>query len=1206
MNPLNGSGGSHGTATRVADALTAIQDHFLPAGPGRVVEVYGAAGALGGALAARLASARARSPLPAVVYVVGDDDLAEARVGDIGFFLPPSGGTADNPISASPVLHLPAPELSPYAEVQPDRRALLARMAVLYRLACGPAPLVLVTSAAALIRRVFPRRAFEQRCRVITARAAVNRDDTVEALLAAGYSRTSLVEDPGTFAVRGAVIDLFPPIYKHPVRVELFGDELESIRLFDAPTQRTLRTIDEVHIHPVRETIRTEGADPRAQVLAAADKAAYPSSKTRLLVEQVESGESFFGMEALAPIFHAQLDPLTAYLPPDALFVVEDPEAVLEDAHRALVKLRETAVARHAEHRLALNPTAFLLTDDECAATLSSRHQVALHGIELERAANSDGPPRIRLVAESNATLRAELHQARAEHPGEEPDLGRPLRERINGWLRDGYHVAVVAANRAHADRMFALLTSWGLTPAPLGKATDALADVFDPDRGASERAVLSVLVGTLTHGFRLPASRLVLIAEDEIFGKHQAREVRTIKTPALGDLGEVAEGDVVVHDDHGVGRYRGLKKLQVRGVTQDFLHLEYDGGLVYVPVYRIGLLHRYAGAEGESIRLDKLGGKTWAEKRRRVSVEARKIAEELLQLYAQRAALSGHAFPAPDAVFRELEETFPFEETPDQAKAIEAVLGDMQTGRPMDRLVCGDVGYGKTEVALRAAMLAVLGGKQVAVLAPTTVLAEQHFVTFSERYTDLPVRIAALSRFRARAEQQKTIAELAAGKIDLVIGTHRVLSRDVRFKDLGLVIIDEEQRFGVAHKERLKELRTQVDVLTLTATPIPRTLQMAIGGLREISIIATPPADRLAIRTFVCRWDPVLLREAIQKELTRGGQLFFVHNRIEDLAEWMGKLRELCPPETRLAMAHGQMAEGVLEKVMVDFVDGKIDILCCTTIIESGLDIPRANTMIVNHADRFGLAQLYQMRGRIGRSRERAFCYLVVPNESRITPEAKQRLAVLQRFTELGAGFQVATHDLEIRGAGELLGDKQSGAVAAVGFETFARILEEAVAELKGEPIRQDRDPEVAVDVPAFLPDDYVPDTGQRLDFYRRLARAENEDQIGATLTELEDRYGPLPEEAKLLGEVMGQKLLARHIGALSYELGPLRLMLALGADSPLDPARVMRMVQAKHSRWKLTPDMRLTYTFDEVEKRDRLSFARTRLTEVAALRAK
>ncbi len=1077
-------------------------------------------------------------------------------------------------------------------------------MGVLFRLTGGYAPRVLVLSAASLCRRVFPREAFDRRCQTIASAATISRDETVATLVNAGYTRASVVEDAGSFAVRGAVIDLFPPVYRHPIRIELDGDQVESIRLYDAATQRTLRRIDEVRIHPVRETIRTEGDSFRARLLAAADLAAVPSSRTRLVIEQIESGDPFFGMEALAPIFHARMDPIGAYLPADALFVVEDPEAVVDQMRRTVSRLREAAAARHAEHRLALEPTDFVLSEEEAHATIDDRRRIELRTVEIERAGSAVGPPRIRLVAESNATLRAELQHARADHTGSEADghLGTALVERINRWRAEGLRVRIVAPNRTHTERLAGLLNSWGVDAPVLGVADLNLAT--DPGAAAAAPGI-AVLAGSLGHGFRLPGDGLVLIAEDEIFGRHQTRESRPVKTPALGDLGEIVEGDPVVHDDHGIGRYRGLKKLTVRGVVQDFLHLEYEGGLVYVPVYRIGLLHRYSGAEGGSIRLDKLGGKTWAEKRRRVSADARKIAEELLQLYAQRAALSGHAFPAPDAVFRELEETFPFDETPDQAKAIDAVLSDMQAGRPMDRLVCGDVGYGKTEVALRAALLAVLGGKQVAVLTPTTVLAEQHFMTFSERFADLPVKVASLSRFRSRAEQQKTVADLAAGKVDVVVGTHRILSRDVRFSDLGLVVIDEEQRFGVAHKERLKELRTQVDVLTLTATPIPRTLQMAIGGLREISIIATPPADRLAIRTFVSRWDEEVLGGAINKELARGGQIFFVHNRIEDLHEWVEKVRALAPEGTRIAVGHGQMGEGALEKIMVDFVDARIDILVCTTIIESGLDIPRANTMIVNHADRFGLAQLYQLRGRIGRSRERAFCYLVVPSETRMTPEATQRLAVLQRFTELGAGFQVATHDLEIRGAGELLGDKQSGAVAAVGFETYARILEEAVAELRGEPLRAERDPEISADVPAFLPDDYVPDTGQRLDFYRRLARTTDEDAIRATLAELEDRYGPLPDEGRLLGEVMGHKILVRAIGAIAYELGPARMILSLGPDSPLDPARVMRLVQAKNSRWKLSPDMRLSYAFDDGEKRDRLAAARARLGEVLDCRS-
>ncbi len=1176
-----------------AQALHEIRELL---GGARAVEVYGAAGSLGAAVAAALWDGGT------LLYVVADEETAEARAQDVRFFLP-APPASDDPLAPPSVLDLPAPDSSPYAEMQPDRATTLRRMAALFRLSQGFAPQVLVASAAALFRRVVPRAPFERLCERIAVKSTLDRDATIAALLRAGFSRAPVVEDPGTFAVRGAVIDLYPPIYHHPIRIELFGDEIESIRLYDAATQRTLRPLDAAHFHPVRETVPTEGADPRAKILVAADAAVYPSSKTRRLLEQIEAGELFFGIEALTPAFHARMETLFDYLPESALCVVEDPEAVIEEARRQASRLREAAAARQVEHRLALPALDFVLGEGEAAAALGKRRRLELRPVEIARFGDrADAPPRVHLASTPHTTLRAELQQARALAVGPQSevdiDIGRPLRDRLRAWLDAGQRVRVVAPSRMHADRLTGLFRALGLA-AELSRG-DA-GNLFAADAG--RRVPLAVLSGPLRRGFALPADRLILVAEEEIFGPRSLRETRPGKAPALGDLGEIAEGDFAVHDEHGIGRYVGLKKLTVRGVPQDFLQLEFDGGSIYVPVYRIGVVHRYSGGDTAAVRLDKLGLRTWQEKRRRVSAEARKIAEELMQLYAQRAALAGHAFPAPDAVFRAFEETFPFEETPDQEKAIETVIADMQHGVPMDRLICGDVGYGKTEVALRASLLAVLGGKQVAVLAPTTVLAEQHFVTFSDRFADFPVRVAVLSRFRNKTEQQKTLAGLADGKVDVVVGTHRILSRDVRFHDLGLLVVDEEQRFGVGHKERLKELRTQVDVLTLTATPIPRTLQMAMGGLREISIIATPPADRLAIRTFVCRFDRELLAEALRRERARGGQIFFVHNRIEDLGEWAAKIRDLSPEGTRVAIAHGQMAEGELEKVMIDFVDGRTDVLACTTIIESGLDIPRANTMIVNHADRFGLAQLYQLRGRIGRSRERAFCYLVVPEETRMTAEAQKRLAVLQRFTELGAGFQVATHDLEIRGAGELLGERQHGAVAAVGFETYARILEEAVAELKGEPIKAEHDPEISVDVPAFLPDDYLPDTGQRLDFYRRFARARDEDDVRATLAELEDRYGPLPDEAQLLGEVMIDKTLVRALGALGYELGPARLVLALGSDTALDPAKLLRLVEVKGSRFKLTPDMRLAYGFDDAEKRDRMRAARVCLTKLKAL---
>jgi transcription-repair coupling factor (superfamily II helicase) len=1155
------------------------------------MEIHGAMPPLGAALAAHIAHTQ---PVP-VLYVVPDEDQVDARKAAFEFFLGGKHGN-DDPLAPPLVLELPAPESSPYAEVQPDRRSTMQRLALLYRLAHRLAPPVVIASAAGLFRRVIPPDAFAQLGGAVEVGTALDRDLLVRDLLRVGFGRTQVVDDPGTFAVRGSVIDVFSPLYRHPVRIELFGDEVESLRLFDAATQRTLRPIDRLVFHAVRETVASAGADPRGRILAAADHAAYPSSKTRSILESVEAGESFFGIEALAPVFHARMGSVFEYLPEETKLVIEDPEATLEQARREMSRLREHAKHRLEDHRLALDPREFFLDEDEAHAALGERQRIEIHTVEVERPAaplGKERPTRIRLDAASTTGLRAELLSARGEG-----DIADPLVRKLRAWLDEGYRVYLVAPGRGHAERLSALLEALGLS-LKLGKgAVKTGLSVLAANDGKG--AALTVLTGPLTRGFQLPSDRVIVVAEEEIFGPRAHRPTPPSKAPSFGDLAGMSDGDLIVHDEHGVGRYRGLTRIVIRGVTQDFLHLEYSGGALYLPVYRLGVVHRFVGGSAETVRLDKLGGATWVEKRRRVSSETRKMAEELLQLYAQRRALAGHAFPAPDVMFSEFEESFAFEETPDQERAIRDVLSDMQGETPMDRLVCGDVGYGKTEVALRAALLAVVGGRQVAVLAPTTILVEQHFVTFSERFRDFPVRVASLSRFRRPREQKTIVREIEEGKIDVVVGTHRLLSRDVRFKQLGLIVIDEEQRFGVTHKERLKEMRSQVDVLTLTATPIPRTLQMGLAGLREISVIATPPADRLAIRTFVCHFDPELLGEAIAKELSRGGQVFFVHNRIEDLAKWAREIRAIAP-KARVAMAHGQMSEDKLAKVMIDFVDGRYDILCCTTIIESGLDIARANTMIVNQADRFGLAQLYQLRGRIGRSRERAFCYLVVPSDHRMNSEAQQRLAVLQRFTELGAGFQVATADLEIRGAGELLGAKQSGLVAAVGFDTYARILEEAVAELRGQPIRTEHDPEISVDVPAFLPDDFIPDTGQRLEFYRRLAQAGDEDAIRAIEAELEDRYGRLPDEAQLLGEVMIDKTLVRQISARGYELGPARMVLAIGADPRLDPAKVMKLIQ-RQPRWKISPDMRLSYAFTETEREDRMAAARARLREILA----
>ncbi|HUS27437.1 MAG TPA: DEAD/DEAH box helicase, partial [Kofleriaceae bacterium] len=628
-----------------------------------------------------------------------------------------------------------------------------------------------------------------------------------------------------------------------------------------------------------------------------------------------------------------------------------------------------------------------------------------------------------------------------------------------------------------------------------------------------------------------------------------------------------------------------------------DALHHEYDGGTLYLPVYRLGEVQRYVGAEGHAPKIDKLGGVTWEATQSKVKRHVRVLAEELLQIYAQRKSLPGHTFPPPDDSYRELEATFPFDETPDQLDAINAVMRDMEAPRAMDRLVCGDVGYGKTEVALRAVFKAVQGGKQACMLAPTTVLVEQHFRSLNERFKGFGLNIGKLSRFQSKGEQVDTVKKITEGKVDVVVGTHRLLSADVRFKDLGLLVIDEEQRFGVAHKERIKKTKTQVDVLTLTATPIPRTLHLAMAGLRDLSIIATPPADRRAVRTFVSRVDDATIREAIERELSRGGQIFWITPTIGQMGqqeadhrlpnesrpqrrtkprdddrtieEWADYIRSLVP-KARVGIGHGSLSSEQLEKVMVQFVQGELDVLVATTIVESGLDIPRANTMFVSRADAFGLAQLYQLRGRIGRSKERAYCYLLVPEPEHITEEARRRLEALQRFTELGAGFQIASQDLEIRGGGELLGAKQSGSIAAVGFDQYVKMLEAAVSELKGEPIHSEVDPELLIEIPGFIPDDYVPDPGQRLELYKRLSAVVDDEELKSVMNEISDRYGPLPGDVVLLGELMGIKAIARKLGVLALEISSSRVAIAFAPDD----ARLANAVSA--SGWRRLPDGR------------------------------
>jgi transcription-repair coupling factor (superfamily II helicase) len=1187
-----------------------------------LVRLYDCEGALQALVVARLAAHQPAFQRPLVV-VTPDEAAATALARDLRTFLPesrhrgaepaspgrgaggsePSHGSDEyDPLGHPRILELPAFETSPYSDVAADRRAVARKLATLFRLSQGLVPDVLVVSAPALQRKVIPRAAFADLVDVVMAKQSIDRDRTIDLLVRGGYTRMPVVEDPGTFAVRGGVIDVFVPLYRFPLRIELFGDEVESLRFFDPETQRTMRAVDEAYLHPVRETVLTRGARLRERLLEASDHASHPSSKTRAILDQLDKGEDFFGVEALTPAFHERLASIAEYLPDGATLFLDDPEAILQRVDDDLDEAATSYQARVEEHRLAFPASDFYLSVDDVRRLFDGRRRIEAHRLEIAEARPA---PAVRLRAETNRDLVVELERARGE---KHEELLRPLIRRLAAYRDEGTRVVLYASSLAHAERLESLLKGYQVIP--IVHRSGTIDDLLD---ARAQRTSVEIALGPLHRGFHLPLDHVAVIAEAEIFGDKAVRRApRRQKGKGFPQDGlkHLEPGAYVVHQLHGVGVYKGLTKLPLRtslgakrDVAVDFLHLEYEGGALYLPVWRLNEIQAYSGAEGISPKIDKLGGVTWEKTRGKVSKEIRQLAEELLQLYAQRRSLPGHSLaltPNMEQLFREFEATFPFEETPDQQRAIDDVLADLDKPHPMDRLVCGDVGYGKTEVALRAALKAALAGKQVAFLAPTTVLVEQHALTLKSRFAAMPVRVASISRFKDRAEQVEVLKGLADGKVDIVVGTHRLLSADVRFKDLGLLIIDEEQRFGVSHKEKLKKLKTQVDVLTLSATPIPRTLHMAMMGLRDLSVITTPPADRLAIRTVVCRFSEKIIEEAVKRELARGGQCFFVHNRIEDIHAVAETLRAIVPG-VRVVVGHGQMPPEELEKVMIEFVDGQADILCCTTIIESGLDIPRANTMFVDRADTFGLAQLYQIRGRIGRSRERAYCYLLIPGEEAgLSGDAKARLAVLQRFTELGAGFQIASHDLELRGAGDLLGARQSGAIAAVGFETYTQLLEEAVASLRGEPIHHELDPELTCDLPGFIPEDYLPDVGQRLEFYRRLSSAAHEDEIRDILGELTDRYGPVTPEIEVLADIMIVKGLGRRLGARAIELNESRFALALLDDTPLKPDQVMKLVQKKGSPWKLTPDMRLSRNFVQGEREKRLEVAKALLSEL------
>jgi transcription-repair coupling factor (superfamily II helicase) len=1102
-----------------------------------------------------IASLYRQDPRPMFV-VVATPKKAQRLIDDLRFFA--------HRIKM-PVIYFPPYNILPFKFLSYHNETAAERIAALYRMIVTTSPPVVVTTAGALIQKVIPKKALTDFAELLLTGEEIDRERLIEKLVDGGYTRAMVVEEPGDFCVRGGILDIFSPLYQEPVRIEFFGEMVESLRFFSAATQRSRKHVDEIVILPAKETIlkRAELDMVISGIRRQAAESQIPAAKVRELVQRIKHEGIFPGIESLTPIIYEELDLLFDYLSAKALCIqIETGE--LEKAAR---ELTDTAQKNYEEacqeRRLCVHPNEIYLSWEEYLEINVVRMPLSLNTLALYKQQRIDQPQSgcCTLTTHDNQELGIQLKESVAE----ENPLG-PLAHWVTTQKEEGNLVLFVTRTSRQAERLTALLKPYGI----ILHAIDGFPEV------SQNKGMLYVCQGTVAQGFVWPRESLAVITEEEIFGTRTRRPKsvrRKVRTELLA-VEELTTDDLVVHSEHGIGRYMGLVKLSLHGSKNDYLLIQYkEDDKLYLPVERMNMVQKYMGVDGVQPILDKMGGKSWNRVKRKVKKSAEKIAGELLKLYAARRVQSGHAFGSVDTYFKNFEAGFAYEETRDQLKAIEDVLMDMRSPNPMDRLICGDVGYGKTEVALRASFLAVSEAKQVALLVPTTVLAEQHFDTFRKRFERYPIQVACLSRFRATKEQRAIVNGLKDGTIDIVIGTHRLLQKDVGFRDLGLLVLDEEQRFGVKHKERLKQIRKSVDVLALTATPIPRTLHLSLMGIRDISIIATPPEDRHPIRTYVSEFDDAIVSEAVRKELNRGGQIFFVHNNIQSIERMAAHLGKLVP-EARLDVAHGRMGEEELERVMLNFIKRRIDMLVCTTIIESGLDISSANTILVNRADRFGLAQIYQLRGRVGRSDDQAYAYLFIPSESSLTKEAKKRLKVLMEHSDLGSGFQIAMSDLKIRGGGTILGASQSGHIAAVGYDMFLKLMEESIAELKGQPLIEGLEPEISIPMSAFISEDYIIDIDQRLAVYRRLAKMDELKQITELKHELSDRFGPPPGEAQNLMLKIMLKILSIKAGIKKLDLIGKRLLLQFSEAHQMKPFGIVEMVTANAQTCKFTPD--------------------------------
>jgi len=1088
----------------------------------------------GSAMSLKLADAVSRLDAPLLVIAANARDLNRME-DELRFFLP----AELQPLSLPGWETLPYDLFAPHPDIVSQRLSTLSRLSSLKR---G----VITIDVETAMQRFAPRSYIDAHAFDIAVGSTLDLNSFRQQLTAAGYANASQVMSPGEFAIRGSLLDLFPMGSNTPYRIDLFDNDVESIRTFDVDTQRTMDKVKQIKLLPAREfPLTAEGV----QHFKRRFRTRFEGDLTRMaLYKDINEGIAPAGVEYYLPLFFDKTESLFEYLPKGTVVAYDSGIETLLDTAWHDIGERYTQRAHDIE-RPVLKPEELFISPAEFSAQLQANDRIELFINQLDphhqhitwQNFGSTTPPPVKLDARATEPARALLDHLRNYE-------GRTL---------------IAAESTGRREMLLDILRKHQIQ-AP---------SMDDWQTFIANPAPLAITVSPIARGLQLKDPAITLLAEEQLFGeraKQERRRRRADRDPEkiIKDLSDLSIGSPGGHDEYGVGRYRGLVTLDIGGLPGEFLVLEYaDSDKIYVPVQALDMVSRYTGGAPDNAPLHKLGTDTWAKARKKAAQKIRDTAAELLDLYARRAARVGDTLQANEAELRAFEASFRFEETPDQAQAIDAVVSDMGSSKPMDRVVCGDVGFGKTEVALRAAFVAVQAGKQVAVLVPTTLLAQQHYQTFADRFADWPVKVESMSRFRTTSQVNEVAKGLEAGTVDIVVGTHRLLQSQLHFKNLGLIIIDEEHRFGVKDKEKLKQLRANIDVLTLTATPIPRTLNMAMGGLRDLSLITTPPTSRLAIKTFVMPFDGATVREACLREIRRGGQIYYVHNSVDTIEKTASVLGELVP-EANIAIGHGQMRERELEQVMLDFSHQRCNLFVCTTIVESGIDVPTANTIIIDRADKFGLAQLHQMRGRVGRSHHQAYAYLITPPRANMTSDAIKRLEAIESLEDLGAGFTLATHDLEIRGAGELLGEEQSGQIQEIGFAMYMEMLERAVTALKqGKTVDLDqpihRGPEVDLHVPSLLPDDYMPDVHMRLMLYKRIAAADSLDALRELQVEMIDRFGLLPDPAKNLFRIADFKLRAKQLGIRKLDAHDNGGYVIFGNDTNLDPTNLILFVQ-------------------------------------------